>query len=499
MGYLMGYDLGSSSVKASLLEIETGRVIASATAPQAEMAINAPRPGWAEQDPALWWDNLKRATAGIAESSGFDLRDVQAIGIAYQMHGLVIVDKSLRVLRPSIIWCDSRAVAIGDRAFVGLGGEKCLRHLLNSPGNFTASKLRWVKENEPDVFARVYKAMLPGEYIALQMTGRIITTPSGLSEGILWDFQNQSPARLLLEHYQLPEELLPELAPVFALHGELTEAAAAELGMKPGTKVSYRAGDQPNNAFSLNVLEPGQIAATAGTSGVVYGVSDQANYDPLSRVNTFVHVNHTADDPRYGILLCVNGTAILYRWLRQIIGAPDELSYRQMDEIAAHSPAGARGLVILPYGNGAERTLENQDIGASIHGLDLNRHDRSDLLRAAQEGIVYALNYGIEIMKTMGLTLKSIKAGNANMFLSPVFADALAAVAGVRIELYNTDGSQGAARGAGMGAGIYRTYSEAFSGLRMIRAVEPNPALEPAYREAYQNWLRVMERQLKAL
>lgn len=491
MSYLMGYDIGSSSIKATLLEVETGKVIAAATSPETEMSIQAPQPGWAEQDPAMWWEHVKLATAKIKQESNVNFNEIKAIGISYQMHGLVIVDQNRKVLRPSIIWCDSRAVAIGEKAFENIGSETCLHHLLNSPGNFTASKLKWVQDNEPDIYQKIYKAMLPGEYIAMVMTGEIKTTPSGLSEGIWWDFQQQKPADLVLNYYGIDPQLLPDINPVFSIQGQLTTAAAESLGMAPGTKVSYRAGDQPNNAFSLNVLNPGEIAATAGTSGVVYGVGDQPNYDPKSRVNTFVHVNYSPESPRYGILLCLNGCAILNRWLRSMV-MNNDLSYGRMDELAAKVPVGAEGLSFLPYGNGAERTLENRNIGGTLHGLQFNIHDRSHIIRAAHEGIVYALNYGVDIMKGMGLQVSAVKAGHANMFLSQLFAEAFATITGARVELYNTDGSQGAARGAGVGAGLYQNMQEAFSGLKAIKTIEPNLKLTQAYQDAYQRWLEVL-------
>ncbi len=491
MGLLLGYDIGSSSIKASVVEVDSGKTLATAVSPAEEMEINAPQPGWAEQDPEEWWKQVKLATAMLQSQGSIDLKEVRAIGISYQMHGLVLVDRDQRLLRPSIIWCDSRAVEIGEEAFTSMGKEKCLHSLLNSPGNFTASKLKWVQENEPEVYSRIYKAMLPGEYIAMRLTGEIKTTPSGLSEAILWDYHRQKPAEIVLDHYRISPELIPEVVPVFSIQGELTSDAAAELGLDKGTLVSYRAGDQPNNALSLKVLEPGEIAATAGTSGVVYGVSDQPNYDPKSRVNTFVHVNHTPTQPRYGTLLCINGTAILYRWLKNMMA---NFSYGQMDQISARIPVGACGLSILPYGNGAERTLENIKTGAVIHGLDFNVHSQPHLARAAQEGIVYSLNYGMEIMGRMGMNISSIKAGFANMFLSPVFSEAFATISGAQVELYNTDGSQGAARGAGIGAGIYRDYQQAFSGLDLVKTIDPNEALSEAYREAYQQWRAILDK-----
>jgi xylulokinase len=493
MALLLGYDIGSSSIKATLMEAETGQVLAAATVPDKEMEIIAKKSGWAEQHPQTWWENVIAATQKIKAKTNFAAGDVKAIGISYQMHGLVIVDRKQEVLRPAIIWCDSRAVEIGRKALKSIGERKCLSHLLNSPGNFTASKLKWVKDNEPKIYAKIHKMMLPGDYIAMKMTGEIRTTPSGLSEGIMWDFKKQGLAEIVFEYFDISQNLAAEEVPTFSVQGNITKEAADTLGLKAGTIVSYRAGDQPNNALSLNVLNPGEIAATAGTSGVVYGITDKAKSDSKSRVNTFVHVNHAANKPRYGVLLCLNGTGILNSWLKHNTGTMD---YNEMNELAARAPAGSDGLAILPYGNGAERTLENQNIGASVHGLNFNIHNRSHLLRAAQEGIVFALNYGLEIMRNAGVTIKKVRAGKANMFLSPLFGKAFSTVTGAAVELYNTDGSQGAARGAGLGAGIYRDAKDAFAGLKPVQTIEPDKRLRSAYAESYEKWKNILKHRL---
>jgi xylulokinase len=494
MTLLLGYDVGSSSIKATLMDAETGKVLATATSPKKELEIIAKKFGWAEQHPSMWWEHVVKATQMIKSQANFDASDVKAIGISYQMHGLVIVDKNKEVLRPSIIWCDSRAVQVAKKAAAEIGEKKCLKSLLNLPGNFTASKLKWVMENEPDVYSKVYKMMLPGDYIAMKMTGEIKTTFSGLSEGIIWDYQKHGLAKLLLDYYGIAEDLIAEAVPTFSIQGELTKIAANELGLKAGTKISYRAGDQPNNALSLNVLNPGEIAATAGTSGVVYGITEKSDYDSKSRVNAFIHVNHTPKKPRYGVLLCVSGTGILNSWLKHHTGTID---YPEMNDLTAKAPVGSDGLVILPYGNGAERTLENKDPGASIHGLNFNLHNKAHLLRAAQEGIVFALNYGVGIMRRVGVDVRTVRAGYANMFLSPLFAEAFATVTQSVVELYNTDGSQGAARGAGIGAGIYKGPEDAFAGLKPVKTVKPNSKLSEAYKQAYEKWELVLKHQME--
>ena len=494
-GHLLGFDVGSSSVKAGIVEIAGGAVVATATSPDTELAIDAPQTGWAEQHPDLWWEHMRRAVGILRECHAAAVDSIAAIGISYQMHGLVIIDRGGAVLRPSIIWCDSRAVPLGDRAFAEIGEERCLRRLLNSPGNFTAAKLAWVKENEPEIYRRVWKMMLPGDYLAYRMTGELITTPSGLSEGILWDSEEEAPAGFVLDHFGFDHDVLPEIAPSFAVHGHVTSSAASELGVPAGVPVSYRGGDQPNNALSLNVLNPGEMATTAGTSGVVYGVVDHPVYDPHSRVNTFVHVNHSPENRRYGVLLCLNGTGICNRWLKQntVDGPGGTVGYDQINEMASAVPIGSDGVVVLPFGNGAERTLENKDIGASIHGLNFNIHSRAHLLRAGQEGIVFALAYGVQIMREMGIEVRTVKAGRGNMFQSELFRTAFATTTHTTVELYNTDGSIGAARGAGIGAGVYATPAEAFGGLVALQTIEPDLKAQDRYDAAMERWKRVLD------
>ena len=491
--YLLGYDCGSSSIKAAVIDAETGNLVASAHSPLIEMPISSPNPGWAEQDPELWWDNVVRVTALLREKlteinpQGLDA--VTAIGISYQMHGLVLLDKEKRVLCPAIIWCDSRAVEIGNKAYNDIGHVRCLTQLKNPPGNFTASKYRWIIEQHPEIAERTQHLLLPGDYIALRLTGEIQTTASGLSEMILWDYMKGEPADLLLKHYKIPPALLPSIVPTFGIQGRLRSEIADELGLPAGTPVTYRSGDQPNNAFSLSAMNPGDVATTAGTSGVIYAVSGGAVSDAHGRVNTFVHVNHRADQPRYGVLLCVNGCGILYSWLRGIL-SPMGLtpSYHEMNSLASAAPIGSDGLVILPYGNGAERTLENKNLGASVHHIQLLKHTNAHLVRASQEGVAFALCYGLEILRELGVKTQTLKAGESNLFLSPIFRQALSGASGCSIEILNTDGAQGAARGAGVGSSAFASFDEAYRGLKSFLTVEPVSSTAQQYQDAYLRW-----------
>jgi len=475
------------------MEGETGKVIAKSFAPQTEAPILSVRNGWAEQHPDDWWSYLKEALCQAMRSAGLRAEDIQAIGITYQMHGLVLVDKDLHVLRPAIIWCDSRAVPYGEKAFETLGHDYCLHHLLNSPGNFTVAKLAWVRDNEPDIFNRIYKYMLPGDYLAMRMTGEVRTTIPGLSEGMSWDFSENTVSNKLLDFFGIPSDIVAEQVPTFGEQGRLTSEAAAELGLKAGIPICYRAGDQPNNAFSLNVLNPGEVAATAGTSGVVYGISDNVNTDSRSRINMFAHVNYRFNQPRLGLMHCTNGVGILNAWMKRLV-AP-QVSYDAFNEMAAQAPVGSDGVTILPFGNGAERILENREVGASIHGLNFNNHNANTLARAAQEGVAFSFKYGMDIMEATGMRTRVIRAGYANMFLSPVFRTTLATVADAVIELYDTDGSVGAATGAALGCGFYATSEDAFHTLRKIKVVEPERN-HHQYIEYYSRWGQILNQKI---
>lgn len=494
---LLGIDVGSSSIKASIINAETGELISLTSSPEHEMKINSPEVGWAEQDPNMWWEHVISAVKKLFDLDSKKLNqeyEVLGIGISYQMHGLVMVDENKNVLYPSIIWCDSRAVGIGQKAFSDIGEENALSKLLNSPGNFTASKLKWVKDKRPDLYSKIYKIMLPGDYVAMKLTDKISTTVSGLSEGIFWDFEKQGISDKLINYFGFEKGLLPDLVPTFGPQGGLTSEAATELNLKPGIPVSYRAGDQPNNALSLNVLNPGEIAATAGTSGVIYAVTNKNVFDPQNRVNTFAHVNYSNENQNKGILLCINGTGIQYSWIKQNV-LEDKYSYVEMNSLASKIEVGSQGVLCFPFGNGAERILENKDINCQFSNINFNRHNLGHIIRSAQEGIAFSFRYGLDIMKGMGkasgidsFEARVVRAGNSNLFQSNVFREAFVNTCNVDLEIYNTDGSQGAARGAGIGVGFFKDNDHAFKGLKVIDKLKPDNNLVKKYDSFYQKW-----------
>ena len=491
--YLLGIDVGTSSIKVAVVDVGSQKSIATTQYPDQETEIKSIHPGWAEQSPSDWWHNTQQAILKLNATNLFDPKKISAIGIAYQMHGLVVVDQDQNVLRDSIIWCDSRAVEIGEGAFETIGHKKALSSLLNSPGNFTASKLAWIKANEPSIYQQIDKIMLPGDFIAMKLTGEITTSISALSEGIFWDFQKDEISKDVMDYYGFEQRFIPEVKALFSVHGILKDGIARLLGLSAGIPVAYKSGDQPNNALSLNVLKPGEVAATAGTSGVIYGVSNELTYDQQSRVNTFAHVTYSPEEKNTGVLLCINGTGSMYRWAKHTF-AP-KLSYQQLNDMAAEAPIGSKGLKVLPFGNGAERMLNNKYTGAQLLGIDLNIHNLADIFRSVQEGIAFSFRYGLDIMRENGMTPKVIRAGKANLFLSDVFAQTFVDVTGIPVELYENDGSVGAALGAGIGAGIFKTAEEAFRHHDAIKTLTPKNS--EVYETIYQDWKAILIKALK--
>ncbi|PRD48174.1 xylulokinase [Sphingobacterium haloxyli] len=489
---LLGIDLGTSSIKVSVVDAATNTKLVSTSFPESEAPILSDRMGWAEQDPKTWWSHTKEAIKKAHKSGLYNPKDISAIGIAYQMHGLVVIDKAHRPLRNAIIWCDSRAVELGNDAFSKLEEQSFLTTHLNSPGNFTASKLAWVKQHEPKLYDQIYKFMLPGDYLSMCFTGEINSNVSSISEGVLWDFAANRLSETLLHHYGIEETLVPALFPVFSTYGKIRPAVAQELGLSPEAVVTFKAGDQPNNALSLNVFEPGEVAATAGTSGVIYAVTDKLVYDSQSRINTFAHVNYEDDNPNLGVLLCINGTGIQNSWLKKISAMGYD--YPQINELAATVPIGSEGVQVLPFGNGAERMLLNKTVHAHIENLDFVRHDAAHLWRAAQEGIAFAFRYGLDIMRENGIQPEVVRAGYANLFLSPIFQQSFAGATGIGVELYDNDGSVGAALGAGLGAGVYVSRREAFSSLKKRATIAPTHV--ELYDELYYKWKKSLTHKL---
>lgn len=493
MKYTLGIDLGSSSIKVAIINVKDGIAVASSKYPETEMEIQAPQPSWAEQSPDFWWSCTLKAIEQACNKSKIESNQIGAIGISYQMHGLVTIDLEGKVNRPSIIWCDSRATDIGSKASQQLTKSE-RASLLNSYGNFTASKLAWVKENEPELYEAIDQVLLPGDYLAYRFSGIPQTTIGGLSEGVFWDFEKRERSKVTSRIFDFQSSLFPEIVPTIGFQCKVSSEAADVTGIPVGTPITYRAGDQPNNALSLGVFENGDVAATGGTSGVVYAVTDQLIFDPTERINAFAHVNYSAEQQRIGLLMCINGTGIQYAWLRKLL-APNS-SYEELEQKALSTPIGAKGLIALPFGNGAERIFQNQSVGAHINGIDFNRHGSEDLLRAGLEGIAFTFQYGLQCLTNMGCRFKSLKVGNDNLFQSTIFSKTLATLSGCEIEVYDTTGAEGAARAAAVGAGITENMEYYQPYLEKVKVYEPDNTWEKV-RDIYSNWENQLRKQVQ--
>lgn len=490
--YYLGIDVGSSSIKFAIVSIETGEGLGIIKEPKKELSVKAQKPGWAEQDPQEWWKLTCTGIKRILKETQIQKEQIKGIGIAYQMHGLVVVNKKGKVLRNSIIWCDSRAVEIGEKAYHDLGKPHCNSNFLNSPANFTASKLRWVQEKEPELYGQIDKFMLPGDYLAFRFSGEINTTISGLSEGIFWNFKTDTIANKILDYYNISEKLIPNIVATNSIQSKVSKKGAGESGLAEGTPILYRAGDQPNNALSLNVFHPGEIAATGGTSGVIYAVTDNLSAEECDKVNNFAHVNYSNLTKNIGKLLCINGAGIQYRWLLNNLDVKD---YEEMNNLAAQVGIGAERVSIIPFGNGAERMLSNRIVGTHILNLDLNRHHKGHLCRAALEGIAFSFVYGFEIMQSDGIEPSIIKSGNDNLFRSKIFSNTIASLIGQPIEIYDTTGAVGAARACTITNGNYDTFSS-FMENDYVTTFFPSKK-RSAYQEAYSIWKKELKSILK--
>jgi xylulokinase len=477
----IGFDIGSSFVKAALVEVETGKPIARARVPEVEIPMEAQQLGWAEQHPNLWWQYLCEATQKLLTETDINAEQISSIGISYQMHGLVLVDRDLNPLRKSIIWCDSRATSYGEKAFEKLGKGYCKDHLLNSPGNFTASKLAWVIENEPELYQKAYKLMLPGDFLAAKLSGIPQTTITGLSEGIFWDFKNDQASQALFDHYQIDQSLVPEVVDNFTVQATVSNAGAQATGLKEGTPITYRAGDQPNNAYTLGARKAGDVVATGGTSGVVYALTDQLSGNELTKVNTFAHVNYQPQQKMFGKLLNLNGAGIQYRWLHQLMG---EVGYEKLNEMAQQAPIGSNGLQVFPFGNGAERMLDNKVVNGHISNINFNIHDNNHMVRATLEGIAFAMIYGIEILKNDGVDIENLKVGNDNLFLSDVFSKTIADTLGISIQMLEATGAEGAAK-----ASISNPHqTQNNDNINITKTIKPNPKLQVESIASFEKW-----------
>lgn len=470
----LGIDVGTSSVKVSIVG-EDGVILASATAPaSSERAINSPNPNWAEQNPEDWWEDAQQAILNLPLEARLQ---VEAIGIAYQMHGLVLVDSQFQPVRPSIIWCDGRNIQESQILAESLGLDALENRLLNKPGTLTLAKLAWVAEHEPETLAKAHTFGLPGDFIAYKLTGEWSTTKSGYSEMVGWDFGASIPFEegFRKAGWKLP---LPEARPNLEEGAPIQKVIAEKLGLPPSARVTYRAGDQPNNAFGLGVLQQGETAISAGTSGVLYGIGDSSP-GLHEGINRFLHVNS-----QIGVLMCLNGVGSALAFARRTWF--QNQSYEALSELASQAnPENCP--YFFPFGNGAERILSERAFSGFTE-LDFNRHNLPELARSVFEGIAFAYRLGSEKMEKAGCLSKVVNGTESGLLKSSFFAQLLANELQVELILSEGDGSTAAARGAALG----------------IKKILPKPAplkrylpTSPANHERFSHWHKILEKFLQ--
>ncbi len=497
MQTLLGLDLGTTGVKAALFATDDGRVIADAFF---DYPLYHPHPGWAEQNPAEWWQATIaaiRACLAVGATRGAQAADVRGVGLSGQMHGVVLLDEQQQVLRPCIIWADQRSDAQCRWITERVGASKLIDYVSNPAlTGFTAPKLLWVRDNEPELFARARKLLLPKDYIRYLLTGVQAMEISDAAGTCLLDVKHGVWSQEVLKALELDPALLPPVVPADAASGTITAEVAALTGLPVGTPVAGGGADNACGAVGNGVVVPGLALVSVGTSGIVLAYANTPQVDtsgPVPRVHTF---NHAVPNAWY-LMGVTQGAGLSLRWVRDNIGLPEQAlerwtgtdAYTTLEKEAQSVPPGCDGLIFLPYLQG-ERTphLDAYARGGWI-GLTAS-HDRRHLVRSVLEGVAFSLKDCFAIIREQGLRLDQLRAtgGGAK---SPLWRQIIADVLGV--ELVTTNATEGPAFGAallaGVAGGVYASVQEACEQtVRVLERTEPRAEVAPAYAQAYETY-----------
>lgn len=475
--FLLGVDISTTGAKALLID-PAGQVIASATSP---LTLQIPNPLWSEQDPEQWWQGIKNSIRQVLVESQVDPASVVAVGLTGQMHGLVMLDESGLVLRPAILWNDQRTGSQCDRIRERIG----LKRLIQTTGNdaltgFTAPKILWVQENEPHIFTRTRHILLPKDFIRYQLTGEYGMDKAGGSGTILFDLCARTWSEELLEDLDLPPEWFPPTYEGPQVSGQISQLASAQTGLRAGTPVVGGAGDQAAQATGVGAVEPGKIALTLGTSGVVFAPTESALIEPHGRLHAFCH----ALPGRWhfmGVMLSAAGSL---QWYRDTI-AP-EMSFDALVDEAARITPGSEGLLFLPYLTGERTPHPDPYARGAWVGLTV-RHERAHMTRSILEGVAFGLKDCFELIRKAGqgdIDQVRVSGGGAK---SRLWKQILADVLGVELVTVNT--TEGAAFGAallaGVGAGLYSSVPEACQQMIKITGSTFPSGEGEAYQEYY--------------
>jgi len=439
------------------------------------------RPLWAEQRPENWWDAAVLAIRGVLAEAGISGSQVKGIGLSGQMHGLVMLDGTGSVIRPALIWCDQRSQAQVDAVNAQLGRENILRYIANPVlTGFTLPKLLWVRDNEPHLFARMRRMLLPKDYIRFCLTGEFATEVSDASGTALFDVVNRRWSYEMIDGLGLNRTTLPKCYESSEISGKITPRVAEQTGLAAGTPVVGGGGDQAASAVGNGIVEPGIVSCTLGTSGVVFAHMDQVAYDPAGRVHTFCH----AVRDKWHVMGVTQGAGLSLQWFRNQL-APGT-AYDELMKEAEQSPAGAQGLFWLPYLMG-ERTphLDATARGGWI-GLT-NSHRRADLIRSIIEGVSYSQRDCLDIVAGLGVPLNSVRASGGGA-KSPFWRQLLADILGKRVVTLETQ--EGSAYGAALlalaGTGEYSSVPDVCRNtVRETESVTPRAAESAYYGKAH--------------
>ena len=480
--HYLGIDVGTTAVKALVVD-EQGTVVGEAESP---LEVSVPRPGWAEQQPSDWWQGTVNAVRTACDQAG--VREVSSIGLSGQMHSSVLLDGTDRVLRPAILWNDVRTTA-QCRFITETVGMAGLRRLVGNPAleGFTAPKLLWVRDEEPDTFEQTRTVLLPKDYVRLLMTGEKATEPSDAAGTLLFDVQQGCWSDEMIAALQLDPSILPPMSGSASVTGELTAAAAESLGLAQGTPVVGGGADNAAAAVGSGVVGQGALQTSIGTSGAVVAPIEQPSVDPGMRIHSF---NHAVDSTWYlmGVVLSAGAA---FDWFRRALTAPGGTppTYDVLTAEADSVPPGSDGLTFLPYLTGERTPHADSNARGAFVGMHTGHH-RGHLVRAVMEGVVYALRDSLELMRDLGVDATeavAVGGGARSTFWRQMQADVL----DVPVVTVGPSGGApyGAAVLAAVGSDAFPSVKEACqTWIRPLDRIEPSPETTTPYADAYHRY-----------
>ena len=485
--HFLGIDVGTGGTRAVLVDA-SGKVVASESAEHAP--FRSTFAGWAEQDPEDWWRAAQQAIRAVLHAANCPAGDVRAIGLTGQMHGAVLLDSQGAVLRPSLIWCDTRSAPQCEWLDATLGRERIIELTCNPAlPNFTLTKILWVREHEPEVFARIAHILCPKDYVRYRLSGRYAMDVQEASGTLLLDVTHRRWSTEMAEACGIPMKWLPELFESAEVCAEVSQQAAAATGLLAGTPIVAGAGDQGAGAVGMGILRPGSVSATIGTSGVVFAATDRPVRDPLGRLHTFCH----AVPGRWHVMGVTQAAGLSLRWVRDVLGpefgARDQhaaLPYEQLLTLAAQAPAGSDGVFWAPYLVGERTPHLDPNARAAFVGITA-AHGQAHLVRAVLEGVAYSLRDTFTLFAELDIPVRGVRLGGGGA-RGPLWRQIQADIYGRPVEILVAEegAAYGAALLAGVGAGQWPDVDTACDNcIKIAEQIEPDPAARFEYEQGY--------------